>query len=651
MLLISNFFSVKMGKRFACHVVNLFDPTQLFSINCISLCKDEFKLAVLRKSLPKYEQFKDNQNSPVSTSFIEIWQFDTTYRLFKSQVIYEDEDEPCLIEVLEWSNDGRLFACGLDGRLHQVDFLKSDLSKSYPIVSGPAWCMKFNKSKELLAIGTEEGHVCVFKLDSNEIRYEKNLNKDVCRVLSLAWYEREETPLIVTGSLGHIKIWNYKEGTNLRVIKLHDKDRASVWCLDVLKPFTIVSGDSSGHMTFWDGKKGVWINSIPTHSSDVLCLSSKKKKNHHLIYSSGVDPIITKLEVDETGKGVLADKLYFHNHDVRTLLCHKNSLISGGFDCMIRRNSQDARFNVAQIPHYNDHVHISNDKIVFQYHKQLELWSLGTYSKDENWSGNCGDQLTLSEIPVKLVEINAKNMIHRSALRNNWILFSRYDKLKVLYFQDETIIKVPRKCNKFNQVISFIEFVDNDRALIVTGSELCIIKLNLEGITEETKWVVKQRIHRVCAMKSYIAIVYDDLKVDIIKTKDWTSATTFNINKLPSCVRFNTCKNPSLFIGYSSFQVTEYNIGENKFSKHCPPQFDPHLPLEGMAFSTSGFLLYDQDNIHHFNGDKWKLIQRYSHIIKLDFIQNKDELVVVEMTPKMFKEKLPSALKKKRFGT
>lgn len=640
-----------MSKRFACHRVNLFEPTQLFSTNRFSLCEKQQKLAVLRRSLPKEEKFKGDGPSPVSNSFIEIWQFDTVHRLFKSQVIYEDEDEPCLIEEIEWSADGRLFACGLDARLHQVNFVKGNFSKSFPVVSGPAWCMKFNQKKDLLAIGTEEGHICVFKINDKDICYEKNLNKDTSRILCLAWCETQEKPLIVTGSVGSIKIWDYEKGSSLRVIKLHDKGQIPVWCLDVIKPFTIVSGDSSGQTTFWDGLRGTWINSVPTHSADVLCLSVKKRKDHHLVYSSGVDPVIAKLDIDASGKGIPCDKLHYHFHDVRTLVYYKNFLISGGYDCIIRRTSQDPRANVAQIPHFRDHVHISNDRILFQYHKQIEVWSLGSYSPNENFSGNSGDQLDLCQTPIKLVQINTKRMIHHSNLCDNWILYSVYDSLKVLYFQEESISKVPLKFDAFSEVISAIEIIDENRALLVAGSDVHVINLNLEGITKETSWENKDQIHRICASKNYIAIAFDNLRVEIIKTKDWTSVTSFNINKLPSCMRFNLSKNPSLFIGFPSFLVTEFNIKKSSFSKHCPQQFDPYLPLEGMAFHQSGFLLYDQNSIYNFNGNSWKVIQRYSHIIKLDFVENRDELVVVEITPEMFRKKLPSALKKKRFGT
>lgn len=67
-----------------------------------------------------------------------------------------------------------------------------------------------------------------------------------------------------------------------------------VWCLAVTSDFTIISGDSRGRLTFWDGKVGAQIESYQSHRADILavCLSESETS----LYCAGVDPNIINYE-------------------------------------------------------------------------------------------------------------------------------------------------------------------------------------------------------------------------------------------------------------------------------------------------------------------------------------------------------------------
>ena len=72
-------------------------------------------------------------------------------------------------------------------------------------IEGAAWCMKYNKSRNKLAIGTEEGFVCIFDVTPDGLNFDKILDKQEGRVLSLDWHV--DGFHIVTGSTGSLLIF------------------------------------------------------------------------------------------------------------------------------------------------------------------------------------------------------------------------------------------------------------------------------------------------------------------------------------------------------------------------------------------------------------------------------------------------------------
>lgn len=67
-----------------------------------------------------------------------------------------------------------------------------------------------------------------------------------------------------------------------------------VWCLEITGDFTIISGDSRGKLTFWDGKVGAQIESYQSHRSDILTICLSESENS--LYCAGVDPNIILYE-------------------------------------------------------------------------------------------------------------------------------------------------------------------------------------------------------------------------------------------------------------------------------------------------------------------------------------------------------------------
>lgn len=77
-----------------------------------------------------------------------------------------------------------------------------------------------------------------------------------------------------------------------------------VWCLEVTEDFTIISGDSRGKLSFWDGKVGAQLESYPSHKADILALCLSESQNS--LYCAGVDPNIINYEKITVGKYTLS---------------------------------------------------------------------------------------------------------------------------------------------------------------------------------------------------------------------------------------------------------------------------------------------------------------------------------------------------------
>lgn len=272
-----------MPSKYSLHHFFNYFPDNLQSITGLAVNDDIKKVAVLKRSSPK------NENE-FSTTTIEIWNHQSSV-FFIEQQIYDDYKQPQLAEAIAWGKDDRLFTVGLNEKLNEINLVNSSIKKSHQLVSGPAYCMKFNGKKDLVAVGTDHGYICVFSIcessKKNEVVLVKNL-KITSKVFSLDWYEKENEALIVCSTTEQIRIFDYKTGLQRDIIYLDSKD-CHIWSICALpnvNEFVIVSGDSNGNVIFWDGLTCTQIQSLKTHNNDVNAVCYKNEKR---AFSIGVD--------------------------------------------------------------------------------------------------------------------------------------------------------------------------------------------------------------------------------------------------------------------------------------------------------------------------------------------------------------------------
>lgn len=202
-----------------------------------------------------------------------------------------------------------------------------------------------------LVVGMEDGSVAVLSTSGGpgELAYMRTLMKPSVkgrvRVLSIVW---QNAHTVVGGmSDGSLHVWDANRGrVKSRMVLGRDRQNAShrkealVWAVKVLgsdgpsgNQGDIVSGDSRGEISFWDGKTYTLRQRIAAHEADVLTLETNGTGS--MVVSSGVDRK-TKFygfQKDLGRWGEIGGRRY-HSHDVRAMAAWEGGgmsiIVSGG---------------------------------------------------------------------------------------------------------------------------------------------------------------------------------------------------------------------------------------------------------------------------------------------------------------------------------
>ena len=152
----------------------------------------------------------------------------------------------------------------------------------------------------------------------------------------------------------------------------------------------MVSGDSLGHVQFWDGRTGVLQQTVAKHTADVLCLAASRDEDR--VFASGVDSKIIcceRVSGDEKRRGrwVYTYSHRPHSHDVNALcVCGPEGspelLCSGGIDTKlctyrVRDFDQWRPRRLWPFPHQPLCSFAPRRRqLLVQHRRKLELWRL-----------------------------------------------------------------------------------------------------------------------------------------------------------------------------------------------------------------------------------------------------------------------------------
>ncbi|XP_017486394.1 PREDICTED: U3 small nucleolar RNA-associated protein 4 homolog [Rhagoletis zephyria] len=329
---------------------------------------------------------------------IEIW--DMQYSAYLEKVIPKSPGNS--VEGMAWAGE-RFFSVGLTGELVEWDLHLLKPRRKQFVTGNAIWCIDINSTGTELVVGTEEGYINIFEIDNDQMQYKNLFDKQEGRVLCCKFDRTGE--FLVTGSLGAIRIWDVKSGHALHkmtVARAERKKEVIVWSLQVLSDFTIVSGDSRGQVTVWDGKMATQLESHQVLKADVLTVAINEEEN--MLMCSGIEPIIriyakTKIKREDTEYNCWVKYLQrsVHDNDVKALICAGDRIYSGGMDGYLGISSASKR--VSTIAKYgpflkNPCVVVSpnNRLLLLRYTNYLEIWRLGSTDGRPQFEGSADDE-------------------------------------------------------------------------------------------------------------------------------------------------------------------------------------------------------------------------------------------------------------------
>lgn len=224
-----------------------------------------------------------------------------------------------------------------------------------------------------LALACDDGCVRLYSAEEGNLTYKRSFPRVSGRTLSVAW--SLDAKLLFSGSSdGLIRCWNtssYQENYRITVGLggLGSGPDVCVWSLLFLRCETLVSGDSTGSVQFWDSRYGTLLQVHTYHKGDVNALATSP--SHSRLFSAGSDGQVILYTRSSNTPG--RDK-------VEPLIDHSHNWLYVGY---IRAHTHDVRALAMAVP-ISSEVSIQNKKtssknrrrdrsISFTYHKWAHL--------------------------------------------------------------------------------------------------------------------------------------------------------------------------------------------------------------------------------------------------------------------------------------
>ncbi|XP_068618247.1 U3 small nucleolar RNA-associated protein 4 homolog [Battus philenor] len=437
---------------------------------------------------------------------IEIW--DLNYAPFLIKFIPGAENTS--VEALGWV-DNRLLSTGLGGALLEWDLNTLSIKNTVVLTGYAAWCLDVNPSNTLVAVGTEQGHINLYSVENDEILYKKLFDKQEGRIMCCKFNKIGN--ILVTGSTDTIRVWNVETGHATCRISVSRRGKETiVWCLAVLSDNIVVSGDSHGRLTFWDGTIGDQIESYTTHKSDILSIVVSDDEKS--LYCSGVDPAIMNFIKVSKGSGKISGAQWvknvqrnIHEHDVRALILNGDKLVSVGADGYLTLSSYPPKWVMRippMIPAIRSSVCAQKKLLLLRYSNHLEVWKLGTYGTDER-----GDVMIMNvNIQQNLEEGNDNTMLEQDTAIADYKKDNKNtsDPQK-LTLTEKPVQLVSVKTKKNKQILSCQLSPNGQFIVYSTDSNIRMLKLDTED--ESNISLTKVSISGLSSMCNHVTFTED----------------------------------------------------------------------------------------------------------------------------------------------
>ena len=189
-----------------------------------------------------------------------------------------------------------------------------------------------------IAVGCADGSIVLLSTADGDLQFKRTLarpSKKKARVLSITFKDRYT--LVAGHADSTIRVYDIRGNQLLRSMSLGagpvgGPKEILVWSISCTIDGTIVSGDSTGTVRFWDGKQYTLLQRIVGHGADILDLAVSA--DGQCVFSGGMDRRTTVYRrTDPSQKGspyrwkeVAHQRL--HKHDVKVMASYENKNMS-----------------------------------------------------------------------------------------------------------------------------------------------------------------------------------------------------------------------------------------------------------------------------------------------------------------------------------
>ncbi|XP_076471280.1 LOW QUALITY PROTEIN: U3 small nucleolar RNA-associated protein 4 homolog [Babylonia areolata] len=673
---------------FKVHRVRFFEYTPL-AVNCLAYDKTTQRLALSR-----------------SDGSIEIWSKPDNW--FQEKVIAVSEERS--VEGIVWMNS-RLFSVGLDSNAVEYDLVSLCIKREASCSAGAIWCVAKNEKDKQLAVGTEDGCVVLFDAADDKLEYLRAFDKLEGRILCIAWHTGER--VIVTGGVDNLRIWSVKSGHALQRILMGGKE-TMVWCVAVTSDLTIVSGDSRGKVSFWNGKQGTRITHFQSHKADVLTLCVDEAETS--VFCAGVDPAVVQFSFlpPSANSGwrswVRSSVRTYHTHDVRASVVAGNTVVTAGLDtnllCSQVSGNKKRFLRLPALPAMSM-VSVARQAglVMLRYPTYLEVWRLG---HTDATSSSSGDILPLKYEHLKLIQLKARSgeRISCSAISadGSCLAFSDQEKLRVYRLTVTEIESLAPKVELARVSLPLshnqhpaqrLAITPDNRWLVaatsasslqiwdVSGDKGTLLHTVLPESSEEEEERGCTFTNLCVSDNSKMAATTDSQGgVHLYRLADGQVLCKLPIRAHQATAIAFTPAARTLLVTYSDHTVMEFDVHKEEYTAwsrgvRFPEQWyrqrgclqgvmcQPATPSKLFLFSPHNLLFVNRSlpmpDSHYTlfrgqtdsEGDAPRPLvacSRYKFILHMELVAE-DSVVVVERTPLSIQDTLPPALHTKKFGT
>jgi U3 small nucleolar RNA-associated protein 4 len=254
----------------------------------------------------------------------------------------------------------RLFSIGYSSTVTEWDLEKGKPARHSSGSYGEIWCLaaqprwRAEKGKaqpddgeyvgQHLAVGRADGSIIILSTADNDLTFVRRMQASTThhvRVLSVTFQNRHVLAAGYADS--SIRLFDVRNGRLIRTISLGrgpigGPKEILVWSVKALPDGTLVSGDSTGEIRFWDAKNYSLVQRFKGHQADVLDVAVSA--DGETVISGGTDrrTVLYRLKPgpkgDKSRRWAEVMHRRYHTHDVKKFAVYETKdmsvAVSGG---------------------------------------------------------------------------------------------------------------------------------------------------------------------------------------------------------------------------------------------------------------------------------------------------------------------------------